>query len=228
MLRMSSDRGVLFDVDGTLVDTTYLHAVCWHEAFRQAGHHLRVVDLHHAIGLGSDELLDHLLGKDRDTGDDQEMLDAHVALYKQYWGRLVPLPGAQDLLRRTKAAGLRVVLASSASKDELDALRSALDCEDVIDVATSSTDADAGKPAPDLLNAALDKAGLQAGDTLYVGDARWDGEATGRAGIPFVGVLSGGIPEQHLRDAGAIEVWDDAAALVAGFDTSALGRLAAG
>ena len=94
------------------------------------------------------------------------------------------MPGARDLLRRTKAAGLKVVLASSASKDELDALRSTLDCDDVIDVATSSTDADAGKPAPDLMQAALEKAGLRPEQTVYVGDSLWDGIASGEGRYP--------------------------------------------
>ena len=221
-----TERGVLFDVDGTLMDTTYLHAVCWQEALRQNGHLLRTLDVHHAIGLGGDELLDHLLGKDRDHDDDRELHAAHTTLYKQHWGRLVPLPGARDLVRRTKAAGLSVVLASSASEDELDALRSGLDCDDAIDVATSSTDADSGKPEPDLLHAALKKAHLRAEDVVYVGDAVWDGESTGRAGIPFVGVLSGGIPDVDLRRAGAVEVWQDAEELVESFEASALGRLA--
>ncbi|MGN6610003.1 MAG: HAD family hydrolase [Jatrophihabitans sp.] len=220
-------KGVLFDVDGTLVDTTYLHTVCWAEAFRQVGRPQTFVEVHRTIGRGGDETLDHLLGEDRDRSDDEELQATHVALYKTYWGRLTPLPGAQELLRRTKAAGLTVVLASSASEDELQALLSALDCDDAIDVATSSTDADAGKPAPDLLQAALDKAGLRPDDGVYVGDAIWDGITCGKAGLPFVGVLSGGISEVELRKAGAVEVYPGPQELLDAFDRSALGRLLA-
>jgi HAD superfamily hydrolase (TIGR01509 family) len=219
-------NGVLFDVDGTLVDTTYLHTLCWAEAFRQVGKPQRFLDVHRTIGRGGDETLDFLLGEDRDRSDDEELQNTHTALYKTYWGRLQPLPGARELLHHAKAAGLTVVLASSASKDELDELRSVLDCDDVIDVATSSTDADAGKPAPDLMQAALDKAGLDAEQAVYVGDSIWDGITSGKAGLPFVGVLSGGISAAELRDAGAVEIWSDPADILEHFAETALGRLA--
>jgi len=115
-------RGVLFDVDGTLVDTTYLHAVCWWDAFRANELYVPMANIHHGIGMGSDELLDHLLGEDRDRDLDETVIGAHLALYQQYWQRLRPLPGASELLRRCKSAGLQVVLASSASKEEFAAL----------------------------------------------------------------------------------------------------------
>jgi HAD superfamily hydrolase (TIGR01549 family) len=219
---------VLFDVDGTLVDTSYLHAVTWHEALRQHGHHIPSVEVHRAIGMGSDETIAHLLGPERDTSQDKAIADAHLTLYRQHWERLVRLPGAQRLLRACKQRGLRVVLASSASEAELDALRRALDCDDAVDVATSSTDAGEGKPSPDLLHAALDKAGLDTREVAYVGDAVWDGEATRRAGIPFVAVRCGGTPEQDLRAAGALEVWRDPADLCDHLDASLVGRLPIG
>ncbi len=107
---MSAAAGVLFDVDGTLVDTPYLHAITWWEALHQAEHHVPMATIHRAIGMGSDKLLDHLLGPLRDRNADDALRDAHLALYKQYWGRLVPLPGAVDLLRVCHGNGLRVVL----------------------------------------------------------------------------------------------------------------------
>lgn len=123
-----SPGGVLFDVDGTLVDTPYLHAVCWSEALRQAGHDVPMATTHRAIGMGSDELLDHLLGDDRDKAGDEMMSTAHLTLYKQFWGRLRPLPGARELLTECARRGLRVVLASSATQEELEALRSVAGC----------------------------------------------------------------------------------------------------
>jgi HAD superfamily hydrolase (TIGR01549 family) len=213
-------RGVLFDVDGTLVDTTFLHAVTWHEALRQHGHHVPMTDIHRGIGMGSDELMEHLLGPERDKDADGALADTHLALYKQHWGRLVRLPGAQRVLRECKRRDLVVVLASSASQDELDALRSTLDCDDVVDVATSSTDAGEGKPSSDLIDAAIAKAQLRPEDVVYVGDSVWDGEATRRAGIPFVAVRCGGTCEADLREAGAIEVWRDAAELADNLDRS--------
>jgi HAD superfamily hydrolase (TIGR01509 family) len=206
--------GVLFDVDGTLVDTPYLHAVCWAEALRQSGHDVPMATVHRSIGMGSDEILDHLLGPDRDKDDDETVTSAHLALYKQFWGRLRPLPGAVELMRRCTERGVRVVLASSASKEELAALRCTLDADDAIHTATSSTDADAGKPSPDILQAALDQSGLAPQRVHFVGDSVWDAEAAKRAGVPFVGVTCGGTSEAELRAAGAIEVWRDPADLL--------------
>jgi HAD superfamily hydrolase (TIGR01509 family) len=206
--------GVLFDVDGTLVDTPYLHAVCWAEALRQSGHDVPMATVHRSVGMGSDELLDHLLGPDRDKDDDETLTAAHLALYKQFWGRLRPLPGAVELMRHCSKRGVRVVLASSASEEELAALRSALDADDAIHTATSSTDADAGKPSPDILEAALDQSGLAPQRVHFVGDSVWDGEAAKRAGVPFIGVTCGGTSEAELREVGAIEVWRDPADLL--------------
>ncbi|HET6877839.1 MAG TPA: HAD family hydrolase [Jatrophihabitans sp.] len=220
-------RGVLFDVDGTLVDTTFLHAVCWAEALRQHGHHVTTADVHHAIGMGSDRLLDHLLGEDRDTDADGALNAAHKTLYKQHWGRLVPTPGAAELLRACAERGLVVVLASSASDEELAALRSALGADDAITVATSADEAETSKPAADILEAALDRAGLDAGNALFVGDAVWDGAAAGNAQLRFIGVTCGGTPEVELRAAGAIEAWRDPAELVANLSRSAISDLVA-
>jgi HAD superfamily hydrolase (TIGR01509 family) len=215
-------RGVLFDVDGTLVDTTFLHAVCWGEALRQHGHYVPMADLHHAIGMSSDQLLSRCLGDDRDQDADDALVASHKTLYKQWWGRLTPLPGARDLVRTCADRGLDVVLASSAAQEELDALKSALDVDDAIAAATSSNDAEAGKPAPDILQAALDESGLSAEQVVFVGDAVWDGRAAERAGITFIGVTCGGTPAEDLREAGAVEVWDDPAHLLANLEKSVI------
>jgi len=217
--------GVLFDVDGTLVDTTFLHAVCWAEAMRQNGHPVPMADVHHAIGMSGDKLLDHVLGEDREHDADDAMDDAHKTLYKQYWGRLRPLPGAADLLRTCAGRGLDVVLASSASDEELAALRSALDADDAITETTSSSDADEGKPAPDIVQTALKKSGLDAGCVVFVGDAVWDGYAAHKSGVTFVALTCGGTPADELRAAGAVEVWRDPADLLANLDKSAIGAL---
>ncbi|MBV9594734.1 MAG: HAD family hydrolase [Actinobacteria bacterium] len=217
--------GVLFDVDGTLVDTNYLHAVCWAEALRQHGHVVSSADAHHAIGMASGELLDYLLGEDRDHDDDEAMDTAHLVLYRQHWGRLTTLPGAADLLRRCHEDGLTVVLASSASSEELSVLRETIDADDVIDAATGSQDASAGKPAPDILHAALERAGLRPEEVLLVGDSVWDGRAAERAGIPFVGLTCGGTDEATLRAAGAVEVWRDPADLDDNLARSAIAKI---
>ncbi|WP_375489823.1 HAD family hydrolase [uncultured Jatrophihabitans sp.] len=217
-------RGVLFDVDGTLVDTTFLHAVHWAEALRQHGHDVSCADVHHAIGMSGAYLLERLLG-DHDTTQDDAIEDAHDTLYKQEWGRLRLLPGAADVLRACAQRGLDVVLASSASEDELTELRRTIGADDAVTEATSSSDASAGKPAPDIVQVALERTGLSPERTVFVGDAVWDGVACQSAGVRFVALTCGGTPEDELRDAGAVEVWRDPAQLLAHLDDSVLGTL---
>jgi HAD superfamily hydrolase (TIGR01509 family) len=214
--------GVLFDVDGTLVDTTYLHAVTWWEALRQGDHDVPMAIIHHAIGMGSDKILDALLGEERDRDEDGTLTAAHAALYSTYWDRLRPLPGAADLLRACAERGQRVVLASSASERELTALRRALDADDVIDVATSASDAKESKPAPDILGVALDRAGLAASQVVLVGDSVWDVRAAARLEIPCVGVTCGGTSAEELTRAGAVAVYRDPADLLSTLDSSPL------
>ena len=213
----------LFDVDGTLVDTNYLHTVTWWQAFAQAGHLVAMTDIHRSIGMGSDQMLDHLLPADRDRDADPELRTSHSALYATYWSRLRPLPRAADLLRACQRRGLAVVLASSAGEPEFAALRAALDAEDAIDAATFSGDVDASKPAPDLVEVALEKAGAAAREAVFVGDTVWDVQACQKAGVPCIGLLSGGISRDELITAGAAQVYPDPAGLLAGLDGSLLG-----
>jgi len=213
--------GVLFDVDGTLVDTTYIHAVCWWQALRQLDHDVAMARIHRAIGMGSDRILDHLLGENRDRAGDETLHTAKKTLYSTYWDRLRPLPGAADLLRACAGAGLAVVLASSASGPELEKLRAALDCDDVITAATSSADADRSKPSPDILSAALAQSGLPATGVVFVGDSVWDVEAAARLEIACIGLTCGGIAAAELRDAGAVEIYDSPSELLDRLEDSA-------
>jgi len=219
----STVTAVLFDVDGTLVDSNYLHALCWWEAFTQAGHDVPTSRIHRAIGMGSDQLLDALLPRDRDRTADDAMRAAHGALYATYWARQRPLPKAADLLRACKKHGLRVVLASSADAREFAALRAALDADDAIDDATSSADVERSKPAPDLVRIALDKAGVPPSSAVFVGDTTWDVEACRKAGVPCIGLLSGGISRAELLGAGAAEVYSDPAELLDALPESLIG-----
>jgi HAD superfamily hydrolase (TIGR01549 family) len=221
---MSADPGILFDVDGTLVDTNYLHAACWSEAMRQNDKYVPTASVHRAIGMGSDELLQHLLGDDLDDASAEAIRSGHLTLYREFWGRLRRLPGARDLLRTCAGRGLRIVLASSAAEDELNALRSTLDADEYIDEATSSSDADAAKPAPDIVQAALSQSGIDPDAAVFVGDSVWDGAAAQRSGVRFVAVTCGGTSEAELRDAGAVEVWRDPADLLDHLDASIVGE----
>ncbi len=218
-----SGRGVLFDVDGTLVDTTYWHAVCWGEALAAHGLPVAMATVHRAIGAGTSELLDEVLGADRDRSRDDELSAAHTERWRSHWDELRTLPGARELLAACHERGLTVVLASSASGEELEMLQGVIDTPELIDAATSSADAEAAKPHPDILHAALQKVGLAPGDAVFVGDAVWDGHASRKAGLPFIGLACGGTSAAELREAGAVEVWRDPAELLDHLGESILG-----
>ncbi|MCG3044219.1 HAD family hydrolase [Streptomyces fenghuangensis] len=224
---MSGDgtgRAVLFDVDGTLVDTTYLHTVAWWEALRQAGRRVPMSVIHRTIGMGSDQLLARFLGEDRDPEEAAAVSAAHHTLYAEYWPRLAPLDGAAELLRACADRGWTVVLASSARGDELEAMRRAVGADEAVTAATSSDDVEASKPAPDLVRSALDQARATPDRAVFVGDTVWDVAACERAGVPCVGVLSGGITRRELEEAGAAEVYENPADLLAHLDASLLAR----
>jgi HAD superfamily hydrolase (TIGR01509 family) len=206
-----SREGILFDVDGTLVDTTYLHTVAWWEALRQHEYDVPMAEIHRSIGMGSDNILDHLLGPDRDTSGDDKLSEAHDILYGAWWERLRPLPGAADLLRACAERGFAVVLASSAKEAELSQLRRVVDAEDVITAATSSSDAKQSKPAPDILQAALDQSGVDPAAAVFVGDSVWDVQAAGKLDIPCIGLACGGTSAAELSEAGAVATYKDPA-----------------
>ncbi|MEV0529522.1 HAD family hydrolase [Streptomyces sp. NPDC050439] len=214
-------RAALFDVDGTLVDTNYLHVTAWWEAFRQAGHRVPMRAVHRAIGLGGTDLIEHLLGKDRDTDQDDALSAAHKTLYGTYFDRLEAFEDAGKLLRSLAGQGWTIVLATSAGGAELDALRAAVDADDVITATASADDVEEGKPAAEPVAHALELAGAKAEDSVFVGDSVWDMKAARRAGVTPLAVLSGGIPREDLSEAGAAEVYDDTAHLLASLKKSA-------
>ncbi|MFF3964433.1 HAD family hydrolase [Streptomyces griseorubiginosus] len=216
------ERAAVFDVDGTLVDTNHLHVTTWWEALRQAGHQVPMHAVHRAIGLGSEDLVAHLLGDDRDKDRDAELSAAHKALYGQYFDRLPALRDAGRLLRRLDHDGWRVVLATSAGGAELSALRRAIDADDAIMATASADDVEEGKPAPEPVEHALELAGVPAENAVFVGDTVWDMKAGSRAGVRCVGVLCGGIPRADLEEAGAQAIYDDPAHLLADLGDSFL------
>ncbi|MFJ9113536.1 HAD family hydrolase [Streptomyces sp. NPDC102283] len=213
----------IFDVDGTLTDTNHLHVVSWWEAFRQAGHTVPMPDIHRAVGLGSGDLIERLLGSDRDPEQDAAISSAHTVLYATCFDRLPAFRGAGDLLRALAGRGWRVVLATSASGTELAALRRAVDADEAILATASSDDVDRGKPSPEPVELACRLAGVSAERAVFVGDTVWDMEAAGRAGVTAVALLSGGIPRTDLERAGAEAVYEDVAELLDRLDDSPFG-----
>ncbi|MBM6406083.1 HAD family hydrolase [Phycicoccus sp. CSK15P-2] len=216
-----SPRAVLFDVDGTLVDSSFVHTTAWWQALRQHGHLVPMARIHRAIGLGADHMVGHLLGE-HDTDEDAAIIASHGALVAAWHERLVPLPGARDLVRRCHDAGLVVVLSTSAGAQDVAALRAVLDVDPLVDVVTSSADAERSKPDPGILEAAVDRTGVPAEESLFVGDAVWDVEAAGRVGMPCLGLECGGTSAAELREAGAVATWADPQDLLEHWDDSPL------
>lgn len=215
--------GVIFDVDGTLLDTNYLHIAAWWQAFRERGHDIRCADVHRALGMGSAEMVERVLGR-----PDPSVSPAHSRYYAPYLGRMRPLPGAADLLRTTAGLGLDVVLATSAKDEEVDLMLAALDTGDAISAVVSSGDVQQAKPDPSMVQKALDETGTDPGHAVMVGDTVWDVLAAERAGIPCIGLLSGGIADEQLRKAGAAAVYRDPADLLDDLGASPIGRLGRG
>jgi HAD superfamily hydrolase (TIGR01509 family) len=198
----------LLDVDGTLVDTNYQHTVAWLRAFRYHGVLVPAWRIHRHIGMGGDNIVAAVAGEGVEQEHGDSIRDAEGILYRTLIHEAEPLPGAQDLLRALKSAGHAVVLASSAKEHEVQGYLDLLGAREVVDAWTTSADVNRTKPHPDLVRAALERAGTA--DGVLVGDTVWDCEAAGRAGIPCIGVLSGGFGEAELLGAGAAGVFDDA------------------
>ena len=205
--------GIVFDLDGTLVDSTYVHTVCWWEAMQQFGHVRPMAVVHHAVGMGADHLLDHVLGGTRAPGQDDAITAAHNALFATWHERLLPLPAARSLLIWCRDAGMTVALASSGGERDLWAMLDVLDQPD-FDVIVTGDDVDHTKPSDDLLESVMGRAGLDADELLVVGDSVWDMEAATRVGAPAVGVATGGTSAAELQEAGAELTFPDLPALL--------------
>jgi HAD superfamily hydrolase (TIGR01509 family) len=223
-----SEKGVLFDVDGTLIDSAYIHTLAWWHAFRQSGFDVPMARIHRCVGMGGARLVDSLLPDSRDREVDEAILSAHSGVFGTYWPSLRAFDGARDLLAKCSQGGLAVALASSARRQDLAALRSALSADDFIDAATSSSDAENSKPEPDILVAALEAVQVPASAAVYVGDAVWDVMAASRLGIPTIALTCGGTSEAELRDVGAVEVYGGPRELLDNLGGSAIGKLLAG
>lgn len=199
-------RAALLDVDGTLVDSNYQHALAWFRAFRQSGIVLPLWRIHRHVGMGGDQLVPALVGDEVDEACGDEIRDRRDEAFSELIKEVEPLEGSRDLIVDLKERGLTVVLASSAPEKELDRYLALLDARDLADCWTTDDDVQATKPEPDLVRAALEKAGTE--DAFMIGDTPWDIEAAGEAGVDTICVITGGFSEQELREAGAAEVFE--------------------
>jgi HAD superfamily hydrolase (TIGR01549 family) len=202
----------ILDVDGTLVDTNYHHAIAWHRALHAHRHPVQMWKVHRHIGMGGDQILEALIGAEAEAAQGDEIRDAEAEAYKELIGEVEPMEGARELIERLREKGATVILASSAKEDEVDHYLDLLDARDLVDGWTTSADVESTKPDPDLVNAALEKAGNE-DPAVMVGDSVWDVKAAAAAGVPTLAVLTGGFSEAELRDAGATQVVESIADL---------------
>jgi membrane protein len=216
-------HAVLFDLDGTLVDSNDLHVDAWEQVLREAGHETSRDAIHAQIGKGADMFVPALV-QSADQTTIKELGDRHGAIFKdRFIGQVRPFPGASALLARVAESGRKVVLASSASKEELEHYLDLLGARSAVTGATSIDDVERSKPAPDIFAAALQQLdGIGPDAALAVGDSPYDVESAGSAGIATVALRSGGFPDEALT--GAAAIYDDVAALLADFENSPLSR----
>jgi HAD superfamily hydrolase (TIGR01509 family) len=213
----------VLDVDGTLVDSNYQHALAWYRALRSLGETFPVWRLHRLIGMGGDQLVLSLGGEELEERIGEQARKRQGEEVDQMIGEVAPLPGARDLLLAIKERGHRLVLASSGQQRHVDLALDLLDARDVADAWTSSADAEKTKPAPDLLQVALTKLGApEDASSVMVGDSVWDIEAAKNAGMPAIAVRSGGFGDDELRDAGAIAIFDTPGDLAKALDDTPL------
>jgi HAD superfamily hydrolase (TIGR01549 family) len=210
----------ILDIDGTLVDTNFQHAIAWYRAFHQHNVVLPIWRIHRHIGMGGDHLVKALCGDQVEDEKGDDIRAAEKVLYAELIGEVEPLEGARGLIEDLKERGHAVVLASSAKEEEVDHYLELLDARELADGWTTSGDVEATKPEPDLVQAAVEKAG--GGEAVMVGDSTWDCEAAKRAGLETVAVLTGGFSEAELREAGAVVVYDSIEALRESLDETPL------
>ncbi len=218
-------KAVIFDIDGTLLDSVDLHAEAWQEAFRQFGFEIPFDDIRSQIGKGGDQLLPVFLNPEEVKEKGKELEEFRAQLFKdKYLPRVRPFACVRELFEKVKANGQKVALASSAKKDQLETFEHIANINDLVEVRTSSADAKRSKPHPDIFEAALAGLGedVQPLDAIVVGDSPHDAEGAKRAGLRTVGVLCGGFAEQDLQKAGCIAIYSDPEDLLRKYDESPL------
>ncbi|HEX7314879.1 MAG TPA: HAD family hydrolase [Pyrinomonadaceae bacterium] len=219
-------KAVIFDVDGTLVDSVDLHARAWQEAFAHFGKHFDFERVRYQIGKGGDQLMPVFLSEEELDEFGEELEEYRGALFKrEYLPRVKAFNAVRELFQRVKAEGLQTALASSARSEELKTYKKLARIEDLVEEETSADDAEKSKPHPDIFEAALERLDdTRPSEAVVVGDTPYDAEAASKAGLKTIGLLSGGFPEEDLRAAGCVRIYKDAADLLANYDASPLAK----
>jgi HAD superfamily hydrolase (TIGR01509 family) len=219
-------KAVIFDIDGTLVDSVDLHAQAWKEAFEHFGKKIPFDEVRQQIGKGGDQLMPVFFSKEELDRFGEEMEKYRGDLFKRdFLPRVRPFPHVRDLFLRIKKDGKRIALASSAKEEELQVYKRIAHIEDLVEEESSADDADKSKPHPDIFKAALKRLGdVEAAEAIVVGDTPYDAEAAGKIRLRTIGVLCGGFPEAELRAAGCIEIYKNPADLLARCDDSVIMR----
>jgi HAD superfamily hydrolase (TIGR01549 family) len=211
----------IIDIDGTLVDTNYHHAIAWHRAFRAHGFVVQLWLIHRHIGMGGDQLVAALIGEEADEAHGEGIRDAEKQAYMELIGEVAPLEGARELLMALKERDHTIVLASSAKPDEVEHYLDLLVARELATDWTTSGDVEKTKPQPDLVVAAMEKAGGD--DAVMIGDSIWDCKSAKRAKVPTIGVLTGGFSVEELEEAGAAVVFRSIVELHRDLDSTPLG-----
>ena len=221
-------KAVLSDIDGTLVESNWLHAAAWRDGFAAIGINLEVEEVRRQIGKGGDELIPVFVPWWKRRAVEEPLKTYRKFIFEtDYMGQVKPFPRVRELVQRMKETGMKVALASSSKKDELAVYKSIASISDLVDEETSADDAERAKPHPDIFQAALDNLGVKASEALALGDTPYDAEAAGKANVWTVGVTTGGWSREELMAAGCVEVWKDVAELLDNFDRSAFVRFSA-
>jgi len=212
----------VFDVDGTLVDTNYQHALAWYRAFRSHGIVLPLWRIHRSIGMGGDQIVEELAGPAAEASYGDELREAWQEFYDPMLAEVQPLEGASELLKEVKSRGFRLVLASSGQAQQVAHYLELLDGKALADAWTTSDDVEQTKPAPDLVAVAVGR--VEGADAVMVGDSTWDFVAAGKLSVPGIAVQTGGFSPEELREAGAGRVFSSLVELREQLDDTLLAR----
>jgi len=216
-------KGVIFDIDGTLVDSNDAHAQSWVDTFAEAGYDVPFDVVRPLIGMGGDKLLPKTIGKSRDSEEGKKLVKRRSEIFRErYLPHLRPLKGARDLVLRVRSDGLKAVVATSAKEEELRGLLKAAQVDDLMEEEATASDADRSKPDPDIVHAAIEQSGISSEHLVMIGDTPYDIEAASRAQVRTIAFRSGGWKDDALK--GAVEIYNGPDDLLAHYESSIIGK----